>query len=156
MAGAAPFGVTHNGNLCPIMSIYRRTDRISLNDVAVNGAPRSAAAGPNSEAEFSKRRTTEPANGLLKPTFAWASTLPIDVQPRTLLYKFPRIANLLAAMWPDPNSFRRYVDDLLVDKRGNRQGFPVEVLRELFALRAHYDEMHPDSSLPWEVMHRNA
>ena len=104
---------------------------------------------------LAKRRTTEPANGLLKPTFAWASTLPIEIQPRSLLYKFPRIANLLAAMWPDPNSFRRYVDDLLVDKRGSRQGFPVEILRELFALRGYYDEIHPDSSLPWEVMSRN-
>ncbi len=82
------------------------------------------------------RRTSEPANGLLKPTFAWAATLPIDIQPRTLLYKFPRIANLIAAMWQDPNSLRRYVDDLLVDSRGNRQGFPLEVLRELFKLRA--------------------
>ena len=69
--------------------------------------------------------------------------------------KFPRIANLLAALWQDPNSLRRYVDDLLVDKRGNRQGFPVDVLRELFALRAYYDEMHPRSSRPWEVMNKD-
>ena len=128
---------------------------MSPNDLHnVEGGPRSAA-GPESQAEFTKRRTTEPANGLLKPTFAWASTLPIEIQPRSLLYKFPRIANLLAAMWPDPNSFRRYIDDLLVDKRGSRQGFPVEILRELFALRGYYDEIHPDSSLPWEVMSRN-
>jgi hypothetical protein len=32
----------------------------------------------------------------------------------------------------------------------------VEVLRELFQLRAYYDEMHPDSSLPWEVMGKKA
>jgi hypothetical protein len=137
------------------MSIYRRTDRVSPNDLHhVEGGPRPAA-GPESQAEFTKRRTTEPAKGLLKPTFAWASTLPIEIQPRSLLYKYPRIANLLAAMWPDPNSFRRYIDDLLVDKRGSRQGFPVEILRELFELRAHYDELHPDSTLPWEVMSRN-
>lgn len=128
---------------------------MSPNDLHnVEGGPRPGA-GPESQAQFTKRRTTEPANGLLKPTFAWASTLPIEIQPRSLLYKFPRIANLLAAMWPDPNSFRRYIDDLLVDKRGSRQGFPVEILRELFELRAYYDEMHPDSTLPWEVMSRN-
>ncbi|MEO8305014.1 MAG: hypothetical protein ABI724_12915 [Betaproteobacteria bacterium] len=133
------------------MSIYRRTDRVSLNDVTVDRESRPSVS-PAQTADWSKRRTTEPANGLLRPTAAWASTLPSEVQPRSLMYKFPRIANLLAAMWPDPNSFRRYIDDLLVDKRGSRQGFPVEVLRELFELRAHYDSLHPATSMPWEVM----
>ncbi len=82
----------------------------------------------------------------------WASTLPPDARPSALLAKFPRIANLIAVLWQDPNSLRRYVDDLLVDKRGNRQGFPLDVLRELFALRAYYDEVNPQTSRPWEVM----
>ncbi len=85
----------------------------------------------------------EPANGLLRPTMNWASTLPADARPNALLAKFPRIANLIAVLWQDPNSLRRYIDDLLVDKRGNRQGFPLDVLRELFALRAYYDEVNP-------------
>jgi hypothetical protein len=133
------------------MSIYRRTDRVSLNDVTVDRVSQPAAPAPQS-GDWTKRRTTEPANGLLKPTSAWASTLPPEVQPRSLMYKFPRIANLLAAMWPDPNSFRRYIDDLLVDKRGSRQGFPVEVLRELFELRAFYENQHPATAIPWDAM----
>lgn len=135
------------------MSIYRRTDRVSLNDVTVDRESRPAAAStPQQTADWTKRRTTEPANGLLKPTSTWAAALPTEAQPRSLMYKFPRIANLLAAMWPDPNSFRRYLDDLLVDKRGARQGFPVEVLRELFELREYYDCLHQTTSMPWEVM----
>ena len=144
------------------MSIYRRTERFSPTDdrvddgsrpsapaqPAVAPAPGTASATPN--VDWTKQRKSEPANGLLKPTFAWASTLPANVQPRALLSKFPRIANLLAAMWPDANSFRRYIDDLLVDKRGNRQGFPLDVLKELFELRAYYDEQYPDLSRPWE------
>ena len=59
-------------------------------------------------------------------------------------------------LWQDPNSLRRYLDDLLVDKRGNRQGFPLDILRELFALRAYYDQLHPESSRPWEVMNNGA
>jgi hypothetical protein len=126
-----------------------------MNDLEAVPDPRPAIhAGDDSN--WTRRRMSEPANGLLKPTFAWASSLPLEIQPRTLLYKFPRIANLIAAMWQDPNSIRRYVDDLLVDRRGSRQGFPVEVLRELFQLRAYYDEMHPDSSQPWEVMGKKA
>jgi hypothetical protein len=82
----------------------------------------------------------------------WASTLPPTFRPNALLAKFPRIANLIAALWQDPSSLRRYVDDLLVDKRGNRKGFQPDILRELFALRAHYDELNPQASRPWEVM----
>jgi hypothetical protein len=137
------------------MSIYRRTERFAPTDARVDQEPRSSDAPAASGEEWIKRRKTEPANGLLKPTFAWASTLPIEVQPRSLLYKFPRIANLLAAMWPDPNSFRRYIDDLLVDKRGNRQGFPVDVLRELFELRAYYDEVQPNTPRTWESLTRD-
>jgi hypothetical protein len=134
------------------MSIYRRTDRVPQNDFQPEPDPRPAGFAPDTRADWTKRRMSEPANGLLKPTFTWASTLPLDIQPRTLLYKFPRIANLMAAMWQDPNSLRRYVDDLLVDKRGNRQGFPLEVLRELFKLRAYYDELHPGDAMPWDMV----
>ncbi len=137
------------------MSIYRRTDRVPQNDFQSEPEPRPAGVVPDTQADWTKRRMSEPANGLLKPTFAWASTLPLDIQPRTLLYKFPRIANLMAAMWQDPNSLRRYVDDLLVDNRGNRQGFPLEVLRELFKLRAYYDELHPGDAMPWDLAYKN-
>ena len=146
------------------MSIYRRTERFSPTDLRVDEEVRPAgvpaapglpsASGTQAE-DWTQRRKDEPANGLLKPTFAWASTLPVEAQPRSLMYKFPRIANLLAAMWPDPNSLRRYIDDLLVDKRGNRQGFPVDVLKELFELRAYYDEIYPNTSRPWESIKKN-
>ena len=134
------------------MSIYRRTDRVPLNDVTVTGTTHAPDVRSQSDEEARKRRAAEPANGLLRPTMNWASALPPDVRPNALLAKFPRIANLIAALWQDPNSLRRYIDDLLVDKRGNRKGFPVNILGELFALRAFYDELNPQSSRPWEVM----
>ena len=144
------------------MSIYRRTERFNPTDARVDEGTRPTAAGGSGvaaapgtqEVDWAQHRKSSPATGLLKPTFAWASTLPAQVQPRSLLSKFPRIANLLAAMWPDPNSFRRYMDDLLVDKRGNRQGFPVDVLKELFELRSYYDEQYPDTTRPWESLRR--
>lgn len=137
------------------MSIYRRTDRVPVRDFPSGEDSRAAVAAPEPDADCLKRRTSEPANGLLRPTFNWASTLPLEVQPRALLFKFPRIANLIAALWQDPNSVRRYIDDLLVDKRGNRQGFPLDVLRELFQLRAYYDELHPANVKPWESAGKN-
>jgi hypothetical protein len=134
------------------MSIYRRTDRVPLNDVTVSGTTHAPDARSQSDQDGRKRRAAEPANGLLRPTMNWVSTLPADVRPNALLAKFPRIANLIAALWRDPDSLRRYVDDLLVDKRGKRQGFPLNILSELFALRAYYDELNPQASRPWEVM----
>jgi hypothetical protein len=84
----------------------------------------------------------------------WVLALPNDIRPKALLAKYPRIANLVAVLWQDSNSLRRYMDDLLVDKRGGRQGFPLDVLRELFALRAHFDKLNPETSRPWEVMNK--
>jgi hypothetical protein len=134
------------------MSIYRRTDRVPLSDVTVAGTTHAPGAPLQSDQDGRKRRAADPANGLLRPTTNWASTLPPAVRPNTLLAKFPRIANLIAALWQDPSSLRRYLDDLLVDKRGDRQGFQPDILRELFALRAYYDELNPQTSRPWEVM----
>lgn len=113
---------------------------------------RTTEVRSQNDENWQAKRASQPANGLLRPTANWASALPDDVRPTALLTKFPRIANLLAVLWQDPNSLRRYMDDLLVDKRGDRQGFPLDVLRELFAVRAHYDQVHPETSRPWEVM----
>jgi hypothetical protein len=137
------------------MSIYRRTDRVPLSDVVATAQPRGDGMQAQNDVDWATRRAKVPANGLLRPTVQWASTLRRDVVPHALLSKFPRIANLLAVLWKDPGSLRGYLDDLLVDKRGNRQGFPLDILRELFALRAYYDELHPGSSRPWEVMNNN-
>jgi len=135
------------------VSTYRRTDRVPLNDVTVTGTTHAPDIQSKDDEDARKRRAAQPATGLLRPTMSWASTLPADVRPNALLAKFPRIANLIAVLWPDPNSLRRYIDDLIVDKRGNRQGFPLDVLRELLALRAYYDQRNPPTLQPWEVMH---
>ena len=137
------------------MSIYRRTDRVPLNDLAVGVYQKPSGAAPGASEDWTKRRAAQPAGGLLRPTVAWAAALPAEVQPTALMAEFPRVANLVAVLWKDPDSLRRYVDDLLVDKRGNRQGFPLDVLREIFDLRAHYDELHPPTLRPWEVMNKD-
>ena len=126
----------HLGHFCQTMSIYRRTDRVPLNDVAVHGgAARRRPSSRKTTRTGAKRRACgagqrpPPAHDQLGVEPASATSV-----PNALLAKFPRIANLLAVLWEDPNSLRRYLDDLLVDKRGNRQGFPLDILRELFAL----------------------
>jgi hypothetical protein len=137
------------------MSIYRRTDRVPLSDLAVGTGQRPFGAVPTAGEDWVKRRASQPASGLLRPTVAWAAGLPAEVQPAALMAKFPRVANLIAVLWKDADSLRRYVDDLLVDKRGNRQGFPLDVLREIFELRAYFDTLHPPTLRPWDVMNKD-
>jgi hypothetical protein len=92
-----------------------------------------------SDATYARYRKANPVNEPLPVTFRWMARLPSDVRPHLLLREFPRIANALALEWRDPELFRTRLYDLLVDKRGNRRGFPVGVQAELLALRAFFD-----------------
>jgi hypothetical protein len=40
------------------------------------------------------------------------------------------------------------MEDLIVDRRGNRSGFPVEVLENLLTLRDYYLGRYPQLPLP--------
>ncbi len=48
---------------------------------------------------------------------------------------YPRIANSLAVMWGDTEGLRAYFDELFIDRRGGRRGFPPDVLNDLRVLR---------------------
>ncbi len=76
-------------------------------------------------------------NLLLPSTGRWVEILPAAIQPRALIKQFPRVANVLARSWDDRDSGERYLNDLLIDRRGNRQGFPPDVHLELLNLRDH-------------------
>jgi hypothetical protein len=62
---------------------------------------------------------------------------------------FQRIADKIAETWPRAEC-ARYVDSLLVDERGGRQGFPPEVVSELFLLHALLDEHRSTPRDRWE------
>jgi hypothetical protein len=66
----------------------------------------------------------------------WVGSLADDERPGALLRKYPRIANRLALCWDDPALLDRVFDDLLVDRRGGRRGFPPDVQADLLRLRA--------------------
>ena len=96
------------------------------------------ASQPESlQGDWPGRRKAKPTRVLLPRTVRWMETLPPDFQPRQTSETFPRIANALAALWSVPEELTSYLDDLLVDKREWRQGFPVRVLSELHALSAY-------------------
>jgi hypothetical protein len=90
------------------------------------------------EVDWSRKRMTAPLNVILPSTLLWAGDLPKQVRPMALMRRFPRIANLLAANWKDPTAFYKYIGNLLIDRRGGRQGFPPEIKEELVRLRTAY------------------
>jgi hypothetical protein len=68
--------------------------------------------------------------------------------------RFPRVLNRLAALWHQPALVERSLEDLLLDSRGSRAGFPVEVLTELQALRnCNARRISPAKVDPWQAMH---
>lgn len=89
------------------------------------------------------RRAPQANPVLLAATAAWIATLPEAVRPVELARRFPRIANSIGQLWPRVAACEEYLESLVVDRRGNRTGFPPTVARELTALRSYYAELRP-------------
>lgn len=80
-------------------------------------------------------RRPEPLDARAQRLYA---SLPPALQPALTRERFPHVINRIAAEWEMPARFARLMDELLLDARGHRAGFPYEAVRELTALREHY------------------
>ena len=104
--------------------------------------------GPESERKradasaWVARRAPQRRAVLLDATTLWMAELPQAVRPIILARKFPRIANSIAELWRRGARCEEYLDTLVVDLRGDRTGFPLEVAQELTALRSYIAELH--------------
>jgi len=94
------------------------------------------------------RRRVQPLNQQLPATAKWLASIPTEIQPLALAQKFPRIANNLARLWQDRVALHDYLDDLVVDRRGGRQGFPPEVHSELLVLRDYCQGRYSGATPP--------
>jgi len=65
--------------------------------------------------------------------------------------RFPRIHQTLLALW-GTGPGEAYLDGLIMDDRGNRQGFPPDVLRDLLVLqRVHFQTFGTFKKInPWD------
>lgn len=81
------------------------------------------------------RNVTTPDIKLLMP---WIQQLPAEVRPRQLVIQYARIAHKLAELWKHPIACEKYFNELMIDNRGDRQGFPSDVALELAALQAYF------------------
>lgn len=78
-------------------------------------------------------------------------TLPSDLSVPHLAKKYPRVLNRVADAWAQPERCREVLNDLLLDERGGRLGFPFEIMRELTGLQEYYDTMvYPTGGALWE------
>lgn len=77
----------------------------------------------------------------------WLANLPEAVRPNKTAEQYPRIVNRLASLWKHQDEFIEYIDDLLVDARGGRAGFPLAIALELANVKDHYEmDVHPERS----------
>ena len=66
---------------------------------------------------------------------------------------YPRVLNRIAVLWSRPVELHAYFDGLLHDNRGNREGFPFEVLTQINALQHFYvTVVNPKHVDPWDRM----
>lgn len=80
-------------------------------------------------------QATAPNIKLLMP---WVAQLPPEIRPHELIVQYARIANKLAELWKRPVACEKYLNELMIDERGDRQGFPSAVAQELAALHIYY------------------
>lgn len=125
------------------MSIYRE-NRYRPDELRTPSAVKSAAASTAaSDEQYRHLRRNQPVNTPLPATRTWFASLPTDLKPAALMASYARIANVIAATWTEPKELVPYMDSLLTDRRGNRRGFPADVLRELMALALHAQNVVP-------------
>ena len=132
------------------MSTYGpRHDRVSDNDPhwerlmlmvrSARAKPRSAqVVSPQPAEEFARLRKADPANYLFPTSLKWLKSLPEEARPVALATRYARIVNNLAHQWNDHDACGAYFDALLVDRRGNRQGFPPAVQADIRILLEYF------------------
>jgi hypothetical protein len=86
-------------------------------------------------------------------TVRWLAELPEKVRPTQTATRYPHIANALNSRWLTPVACRAYFEELLLDDRVDRQGFPPAVARELVMLQDYYDSVvFPTNQTAWGQM----
>ena len=83
---------------------------------------------------------------LLPLAARWYAELPAEVRPELLAAMFPGITNKLALVWPEAPRARAFLNELLIDRRGDRSGFPSRVFSELLQLHGLLGETAFDTT----------
>jgi hypothetical protein len=76
-------------------------------------------------------------------------TLPNAVQPDVIIIGelYPNISNKIAALWGSVQ-LHKYLNQVIIDDRGNRQGFPQPIISALMRIYQHHTTVLPDALPP--------
>jgi len=108
-----------------------------------------------SESYAGQRRTQQPSNELSLATLEWLQGLPAEVRPEALPNQYGRVANALRLCWGRPEACLDYFEDLLIDRRGDRLGFPADVVMEIAVLKDYYEAaVHGAAQTVWDHISR--
>ena len=112
-------------------------NRVGRSNVSRTRATSTTSASISSSAMKASLRDPMDAQApaLSSVADAWAMALPPALRPVQLCSRYPRVANRLALCWPDLGLTMKLFDDLFIDRRGGRRGFPPDVKAELTKLR---------------------
>ncbi len=137
---APPEAIEGDWNPVRVMAFdfFRRSNESRAAREARERAAQRAAASRDPERDLSAKRAPLRPQDLALSEIArrWLESLPPDERPQALAAQYPRIANRIALCWGDAMLVGKVLDDLLVDRRGGRRGFPPAVRQELLRLRA--------------------
>jgi hypothetical protein len=110
-----------------------------------------AEVGAQKKEPAAAQRGQAQPSSLGASTIQWMAELPQHIRPNEVATRFPHVANILASSWPNPERCRGYFDEVLLDRRGDRRGFPERVAMELAALKNHYDSVvFPTHQTVWD------
>ena len=73
--------------------------------------------------------------------YRWIMQIPEATRPIVLAQQFPRVLNHIIELWKRPLKCDDYLESLVIDQRGTRQGFPEDVTEELAKLKEFF-ELH--------------
>ena len=114
------------------LSFFRRNGAARARVAAVRA--RHAAGIPSGRWA---RSPAAAATAELSPaTRQWLKVIPAALRPLELCRTYPRVANRIALCWDDVGLVDTVFNELLVDSRGGREGFPSAVAAELLRLHA--------------------
>jgi hypothetical protein len=127
-------------------------EKVSFSDArkALEETGPAAYAAPKKVENWEGKRTPQQAEPLSDDARAWIAELPEAVQPRQLAIRYARLANRLCKVWGERLACERLLDDLMMDRRGGRKGFPLQVANELATLRDYYFKLHHHGKSAWE------
>ncbi len=74
------------------------------------------------------------------PMQAWLEALPSNVRPVALAGIYPRIVKKIIRVWNDDSTLKAYMDELTIDRRGGRIGFPPKVATEILRLQVFINQ----------------